>query len=98
MQVESGTLEVNQQRFEARQSYIWTVINDRLDVLFADQRPFHSVPMGVAKPKAEHFCTPDMYNVRYDFSAWPNWTSSWTVRGPRKNYVMTSSYSKVPPQ
>ena len=95
-QDEKGTLEVNQQRLEAEQSYIWTALEDRLEVLFNDHRPFHDVPIGVVKPEAEHFCTPDMYNVRYDFSGWPTWTSIWSVQGPRKNYVMTSTYAKTP--
>lgn len=96
IQDETGTLEVNKQHLEAKQRYIWTAVEDRFEVLFADHRPFHAVPMGVAKPVDEHFCAPDTYNVRYDFSAWPKWTSIWTVRGPRKDYIMTSTYAKMP--
>lgn len=96
MQVETGTLSVGDQRLEARQSYVWTAKGDRLCVQFSDLRAFHDVPLGVVAPLAEHFCAPDMYQVRYDFSPWPLWHSVWTVKGPRKDYVMTSDYGPKP--
>ncbi|MCE8467683.1 DUF6314 family protein, partial [Rhodovulum sulfidophilum] len=56
-----------------------------------DGRFFHLIAPG-ARPEARHDCAPDLYRVRYDFSAWPCWSSFWEVRGPRKNYAMESSY------
>ena len=93
-QTETGMLEVNEHRMEARQRYVWTATKCQLQVFFADLRPFHTFPLGEARPKAEHFCAPDKYHVHYDFTPWPNWKSTWTVEGPRKAYVMTSIFSK----
>ena len=95
-QNETGILEVNEHRLEARQSYVWTETQDQLQVFFADFRPFHTLPLRQATPEAKHNCPPDKYHVRYDFTLWPNWKSTWTVEGPRKTYVMTSIFSKLP--
>ena len=38
---EVGQLVMNGQRFEAERSYIWQQKGARIDVLFADGRPFH---------------------------------------------------------
>jgi hypothetical protein len=76
----------------ATRRYLWTVDKARLDVFFEDNRPFHSVPLGVDRPEAAHFCDPDRYAVAYDFTGWPLWRSVWRVEGPRKDYVMTSDY------
>jgi hypothetical protein len=73
--------------------YVWTAGEGRLEVLFEDDRPFHAVPLRVARPEAVHLCDPDRYAVTYDFTAWPAWRSVWQVEGPRKDYVMTSDYS-----
>ncbi len=92
LQIETGMLQVEDQKLEASQRYIWAVCDTDLQVFFADSRPFHSVALGVASPKADHFCAPDTYDVQYDFSNWPNWLSTWNVHGPRKSYAMTSTY------
>ena len=94
IQNETGMLEVNEHRMEARQSYVWTEAQDQLQVFFADLRPFHTLLLKEATPEAEHFCAPDTYHVRYDFTRWPNWKSTWTVEGPKKAYVMTSIFVK----
>ena len=93
-QNETGTLAVNAHRLEARQSYVWTESQGQLQVFFADLRPFHTFPLKDATPEAEHFCAPDTYHVRYDFTPWPNWKSTWTVEGPKKAYVMISIFLK----
>jgi len=42
-----------------------------------------------------HWCDPDQYDGQYDFSRWPEWRCIWQVRGPRKDYRMTSLYCRV---
>lgn len=74
----------------AKRRYLW---RPGLDVWFDDGRFFHSVPPSGGT--AMHFCDPDSYAVTYDFSRWPDWTTHWTVHGPRKDYRMTTLYRPV---
>jgi len=75
--------------------YLWLQDGDRLECLFEDGRPFHGVPLGVARPETTHFCPPDRYHVSYDFSEFPDWRSVWRVEGPRKDYRMSNIYRPV---
>jgi hypothetical protein len=77
----------------ATRRYVWTAEKGRLEVLFEDNRPFHTVPLGVGRPETIYLCDPDRYAVAYDFTGWPAWRSVWRVEGPRKDYVMTSDYA-----
>ena len=89
---EIGTLEMGETAFEAEQSHLWRLDGSRFRISFADGRPFHDFEAGIEQPQARHDCPPDLYLVRYDFSAWPEWTAEWTVTGPRKDYLSTSRY------
>ena len=93
IQEESGVLKFGDQNLEARQRYIWEAAGPHLNVYFSDMRPFHAVPLGEPCPRTVHLCDPDRYEVVYDFQAWPRWTSTWKVEGPRKDYEMTSRYA-----
>lgn len=93
---ETGTLRLaGQPALEARQSYFWRQAACGIAVSFADGRPFHTIDLPGAHAAASHHCPPDTYLVRYDFSAWPEWSSIWTVTGPRKTYVMRTRYSRA---
>ena len=92
IQDETGELVLGNQTVKATRRYIWAACEGRLDVFFDDMRPFHTVLLGVARHKTAHLCAPDRYEVSYDFSAWPKWSTCWQVEGPRKDYVMTSRY------
>jgi hypothetical protein len=77
---------------QASRRYRWESRGERIAVLFDDGRPFHEfAPSGAVT--ASHWCDPDSYRVAYDFSAWPAWSSRWSVDGPRKNYTMQSGYN-----
>ena len=95
IQEESGLLRLDDQALEARQRLVWKQDGSLLRVHFPDMRPFHEFPLGIADPEAVHDCSPDRYHVAYDFARWPIWGSTWTVTGPRKDYVMNSTYSPV---
>lgn len=95
VQEEIGTLCTGGQEFEARQRYLWAEAAGRIDVSFADNRPFHSIPLNDSTPQTVHLCPPDRYEVAYDFTHWPHWRATWTVEGPRKDYVMVSTYRRV---
>ncbi len=66
-----------------------------IEVFFPDGRPFHRIDLGAAAPSDRHLCDPDIYDVTYDFRRWPDWSSRWRVRGPRKDYRMISEYFRL---
>ena len=43
----------------ATRRYLWAAETGRLEVLFEDNRPFHTVPLGVARPATVFLCDPD---------------------------------------
>lgn len=89
--VETGIMTVaDAATLEARQEYMW---KEDLTVWFSDGRFFHRVPAtgGVVS----HWCTPDQYDGHYDFGAWPAFSVTWDVSGPRKAYRMTSQYRRA---
>lgn len=90
--VETGVLHLaGQQGVSASRSYVWRPDADGVAVFFDDGRPFHRFAL-VAMPEATHWCDPDDYAVLYDFARWPAWSARWAVKGPRKDYIMTSRY------
>lgn len=90
---EEGRLDLGKASFKATRAYLWRADGDAIAVLFADGRAFHRfTPQGAAD--SAHWCDPDQYDVTYDFTRWPVWTSAWRVRGPRKDYVMQSTYRR----
>lgn len=93
LQEETGWLETKAGRFQASRRYVWKEAGRQLEVFFEDMRPFHSVQLGVARPETVHLCPPDRYEVAYDFSTWPNWSTVWIVEGPRKGYRMESHFT-----
>ena len=90
--VETGLLRLDGQAgMTATRVYLWRPDPTGIGVFFEDGRPFHSFDFAPSA-QATHWCDPDDYAVRYDFSQWPHWTAHWVVTGPRKDYVMTSRY------
>ena len=87
---ETGTLRLpGAAPMKAERRYHWAA---DLSVFFEDGRFFHKVPG--AGGRTTHFCDPDTYVVDYDFSDWPGMTVRWTVKGPRKSYVMETRYTR----
>lgn len=76
--------------FEAERRYLWRPGTGEIAIHFDDGRPFHILPLAGGTDR--HECPPDLYDVRYDFGAWPDWEALWTVTGPRKDYIMHSRY------
>lgn len=89
--MERGELRIEGQRaMQAERRYLWRA---DLSVWFEDGRFFHRVPPGGGD--AAHWCAPDAYDVSYDFALWPRFRVVWRVRGPRKDYTMTSTYAPL---
>ncbi len=93
---EEGTLRLpGAAPLKASRRYLWRPgQGGAIEILFEDGRPFHVIAPGL-KPEAEHLCPPDLYRVAYDFTAWPDWRAVWRVKGPRKDYRMTSRYTRA---
>lgn len=87
---ESGWLAApDGQGFHAERRYCWRA---DLSVLFSDGRFFHTLPL--AGGAVQHDCPPDFYEGVYDFDLWPTWRLRWRVRGPRKDYVSLSVFTR----
>jgi hypothetical protein len=93
---EEGRLEYpGQPPMMATRAYTWEDDGDGVWVFFDDGRPFHRFSLLRRMPEADHHCPPDMYHVTYDFTRWPDWSATWAVVGPRKNYRMISRYARL---
>ncbi|WP_424931341.1 DUF6314 family protein [Amaricoccus macauensis] len=79
----------------ATRRYYWCDSNGLIQVLFEDGRFFHGFDPRDPAPEARHDCPPDDYRVAYDLRAFPVWSARWEVRGPRKDYTMSSCYSRA---
>lgn len=80
---------------QAERGYLWGADGTGIVVRFSDGSPFHRFdPTGQAMGTS-HLCGADWYNVTYDFDAWPEWSATWTVTGPRKDYTSISHYKRV---
>jgi hypothetical protein len=80
---------------QAERRYLWRADAHGVAVQFEDGRAFHS--FSFTQTQDSHFCDPDLYNVTYDFSQWPRWSSQWRVTGPRKDYTSFTTYARGAP-
>ncbi|SFA76224.1 hypothetical protein SAMN05421688_0678 [Poseidonocella pacifica] len=91
---ETGKLHMpGQAAMKAERRYEYRQRGSAVEVFYPDGRPFHRFGLDDPYPYAAHLCGEDNYQVVYDFANLPNWTAEWHVRGPRKNYNLTSRYS-----
>ncbi|MEM9580779.1 MAG: DUF6314 family protein [Pseudomonadota bacterium] len=91
---EAGTLRLaNGAVMTAERRYLWMPVEQGFAIQFDDGRAFHNLRFG-QDCTADHWCDPDQYDVSYDFAAWPVWRSVWRVNGPRKDYTLTSDFTK----
>ncbi len=95
--VEDGTLAFpGSAPMQATRRYLWRSAGGGIvEVAFGDGGFFHRFDLGVPAPEATHDCPPDLYRVRYDFRAWPDWRAEWRVTGPSKDYGIVSAYARL---
>ncbi len=96
-QVESGSMTVigadgGAVTLQFTRTYLWGEQGGQVAVRMDDASAFHHFGTADKTPKADHYCAPDTYHVAYDFSTLHEWHAVWTVRGPRKSYVMRSRF------
>lgn len=79
---------------EATHLFLWKPHPRGIEIFLQDGKLFHLMQMDRLMPDSEHFNTPDMYYIIYDFSQWPSWGVQWRVRGPAKDFRMNTTYSR----
>ncbi|MEM0921840.1 MAG: DUF6314 family protein [Pseudomonadota bacterium] len=90
---EAGVLRFKGHDYHADRRSLWRFPGEgRVEVQYEDGRPFHDFVL--EEPEAVHLCGEDRYRVAYDFGE-DRWTSVWDVRGPGKDYVMTTQYRRI---
>lgn len=77
----------------ATRAYHWRRAGAIWRVFFEDGRPFHDIAQGGVA--STHLCAPDTYEGRYDFATFPEWRSTITVSGPKKDMVLTTTYAPL---
>ena len=89
------------QSFQAERSYIYTNRDDGFSVFFAEKPPrlFHDVVLreiaGTPTGDACHPCGDDLYLSRYEFLRDGTFTIRHDVSGPRKTYILKTSYARA---
>ncbi|MFF9818433.1 DUF6314 family protein [Streptomyces sp. NPDC014006] len=64
------------------------------DVRFADGRPFHDLDLGSGRYIAGHPCAADLYRGEFTVRDAGRWRTVWRVRGPAKDLVLTTHYTR----
>lgn len=94
--LETGTLHLESgAEFLATRKYLWRQGDGVIEVSFEDGRLFHKIDCAQVASMDIHICGDDTYQVAYDFALWPNWTAVWNVKGPRKDYRMSSDHVRL---
>lgn len=89
------------QSFQAERSYIYKNSNDGFSVFFAEKQPrlFHDIVLrktaGTLTGDARHPCGDDLYLSRYEFLSDGTFTIRHDVSGPRKRYILETSYARA---
>ncbi|MGW1539724.1 DUF6314 family protein [Streptomyces sp. NPDC002309] len=65
------------------------------DVRFADGRPFHDLDLTTGRHVADHPCSADLYRGEFTVGDEDRWRSVWRVRGPAKDLVLATDYTRV---
>ncbi len=64
------------------------------DVRFADGRPFHDLDLTSGRHIADHPCAADLYRGEFTVRDEDHWRTVWRVRGPAKDLVLTTDYTR----
>lgn len=97
---EHGRALVDGREFEAERKYLYRARPTGFAIFFAEMplRVFHEVALEAAHGdlvgQACHLCGEDRYLSRYEFMANGTFFVRHEVFGPRKNYVLETSYCR----
>jgi hypothetical protein len=65
------------------------------DVRFADGREFHALDLAAGRFTATHPCAADLYEGEFTVLDADRWRTVWRVRGPAKDLVLTTDYTRT---
>jgi len=95
---ETGELRFGSHRGPASRSLLFLPGPDgAAEVLFADGRPFYRLDLRSGRWQAEHPCREDQYVVTVRVLRPDCFTEHWRVRGPAKDYEMTTTLTRIGP-
>lgn len=100
---EQGNLKLlNGTELQAERDYIFSDSDSGFEVFFNENPPrlFHEISLsapsgGELSGSARHLCNLDDYQSTYTFLADGRFVVRHVVSGPRKNYTMTTTYTRV---
>jgi hypothetical protein len=97
---ERGTLILGEHRGQAEQAYRYDFPegDSRALVRFRDGRPFHDLDLSSGQDRPRHACPPDIYEGVFLALGPSAWRSEWTVSGPRKDYDLVTTYTRLSAQ
>jgi Family of unknown function (DUF6314) len=94
---EQGELTFGRHRGPASRSLLYVARSDgAVDVRFGDGRPFYRLDLASGACSAEHPCGSDSYLVTIRVLSPGAYIERWRVRGPGKDYVMTTTMVRIP--
>ncbi|MBQ1091158.1 DUF6314 family protein [Streptomyces sp. B93] len=64
------------------------------DVRFADGRAFHDLDLTTGRHTADHPCSADLYRGEFSVRDRDRWRTVWRVRGPAKDLVISTDYTR----
>jgi hypothetical protein len=98
---EGRLLLPNGEAFDAFRDYLYDRVSQGFAVFFPETPPrlFHEIRLheeatGALVGAAEHLCGRDHYATRYAFEPDGRFTVHHDVRGPRKDYAITTVYAR----
>jgi hypothetical protein len=95
---EQGELNFGAHRGPASRGLLYLPRSDgAVDVRFADGRPFYRLDLRSGACSAEHPCGRDSYLVTIRVLSPGAYIERWRVRGPGKDYVMTTTMVRLGP-
>lgn len=95
---EQGELNFGGHRGPASRGLLYLARSDgAVDVRFADGRPFYRLDLRSGACSAEHPCGRDSYQVTIRVLSPGAYIERWRVRGPGKDYVMTTTMVRLGP-
>ena len=94
----------NSEKFDVSKEYVFRYLENKISVFFKEkpERFFYSLEfqqpsneVKVITAQAEHLCIKDLYKAQYKFFDDNKFELIYQVKGPKKNYLMTTIYDRI---
>lgn len=93
---ETGQMQLAGRELRVQREYLIQLISAKYgQVLFTDQRLFHTLDLSAGYWQAEHDCIADNYQGVFRVFNPNQWHISWQIKGPRKDLQIASRLSRV---